>query len=102
MTAKTYITDLRHFLDEGGELADSPPRRTFARFLASVVEAVSGSIPMTKSQTDVRCCKRGCGGSIEVIASLVTEPIHWRCSVCERQGSISDWQGCKWDKSLVN
>jgi repressor LexA len=97
---KTYITDITHFLDEAGDLADMPPAaRKLASFLALIIEAVTQACPTHDYATGIRCRKRGCSGSIRATLSAADEEIVWYCPSCLEQGVIRNWQGTKWDRS---
>ena len=97
---KTYVTDIRHFLTKSGELIDSPsPARKLASFLVLIVDSSTQSIPAENFDTSIRCRTKGCSGSIRATLLSVADEIMWRCPVCGLQGSISNWQGTKWDQS---
>jgi hypothetical protein len=101
----TWVTDMRHFLEEGGELADLPePAIALVVHLGAIVGWVS-RLPTARFQpTNVPCRRRPgrrrCLGEIE--ARLEDPPgfIEWFCPFCRDGGFIEGWQGTLWDKSL--
>jgi hypothetical protein len=71
--------------------------RELASFMALVVDTTSKTCPQTLATTDIRCFQKGCHGMIKSEIVGKNEEIHWRCSKCENEGIISEWQGTKWD-----
>ena len=97
--AKTYISNLTDFLDESGQLVDSPtPLAKMASFLASIAAAVTPKTPTLGHNTGVRCRKRGCKGVIHASLQKADDRITWWCLLCEQYGLISNWQKTKWDR----
>jgi hypothetical protein len=102
--ANTYITDLRHYVDEGSDdLAEMPsPAFTLAAFLASVVAWVTSQQHDHDVLTNVWCWRRPkrarCRG--EVVASLApgSSEIVWECPRCGVNGVIRGWEGSLWDR----
>jgi hypothetical protein len=98
-----WITDLRHFLNEDGSLANMPNRaRTLAEYFGHIVKGVT-TRQKDALATGVRCRKRPrqrrCPG--EIIAFIdEQEAISWSCPVCEDNGVISGWKGTLWDWSV--
>ena len=96
----TYVTDITHYLNESGELADMPaPARKLASFLGLLIDASSQVVPIADRDTRIRCRKRGCQGSIRVSLPARDSEIDWHCPVCGLNGVIRKWQGSKWDQS---
>lgn len=96
---ETYVTDIRHYVDEKGALAELPKRaRKLASFLAVLIEAATMACPVNNHDSSIRCCRRTCGGSTRVWLASPSDEIAWRCPVCERNGVIRNWQGSKWDR----
>jgi hypothetical protein len=99
-SSKSYVTDIQHFLDNSGELAIQPvPARKLPCFLTLIIDSVSQSISEEMHDTRIRCRAKGCRGTIQAMLNTRTEPIIWRCPVCDQRGSISNWQRTKWDHS---
>ena len=70
--------------------------RELASFMALVVDATTKKIPALLSSTEIRCFKK-CTGIINSELESINDPIQWKCSNCNNEGTISDWQGTKWD-----
>ncbi len=97
----SYITDLRHFLDEEGEIPSSIPKpaRELASFLVLVVDAVTTPFPEQKwsIETGITCRTPGCSGEIIGALDSVDEPVHWYCLECGEDGTISAWRESRWN-----
>jgi hypothetical protein len=99
--ANTWITDLRHFLDERGAIAPlSGPGRKLAEHLAAIVAAVTAATeagPITTVRCRRRPGRRPCPGEIEAEIDAETMDILWLCPVCGDNGVVHHWQGTLWD-----
>lgn len=94
--------DLRQFLDEeGNELDLTEQAKKVFKFLTQIVSSVSGNINQPLIDVDLKCNTRAnelsCEGDIDA-KSTVIGIIDWHCDTCEASGTISNWQGSKWDK----
>ncbi len=104
--ADTWVTDLRHFLNEVGELPEEipAPALKLALFQGAIVAWMTGTDCLNGqgSRTNVNCrrspSRRPCPG--EILASLDTksEAIIWECPLCGDNGRISGWEGTTWDR----
>ena len=98
----TWITDLTHFLDQGGQIApaDGPARR-LAEHLTAIVAMTSHPEIIIPSEYRVRCRRRPgrkpCGGHIESDLDPDTEDIFWWCNKCDDKGYIRNWKRSMWD-----
>jgi hypothetical protein len=94
-----FISQIPHSLDETINIPKQMPKevRELASFLALVVDATTKNTPFTLMQTDIKCFEKGCQGFIKSEIIGKKDDIHWRCSKCENEGVISEWQGMKWD-----
>lgn len=92
---------MQHFLDEQGNIPKQIPKegRELANFLALVVDETTKSMPLTLTETGIRCFNKGCHGLIKSSVSRAKGEIHWYCSDCKNEGVISNWQGTKWDNN---
>ena len=98
--AKTYVSNLTDFVNNTGQLVDSPASlEKMAVFLASIVEAVTPKCPTIGHNTGIRCRKRSCKGKILASLQHADGRITWWCPICEQMGIISGWHGTKWDHS---
>jgi hypothetical protein len=96
----TYVTDIRHFLDESLELADMPAEAAnLAGFLVLIVDNATHSCSPVFKDTGIRCRTTGCTESILAMLDFDTEDIVWRCPACGHHGLIRNWQGTRWDNT---
>ena len=96
---QTYVTDITHYLDETGELAEMPgPARKLASFLVLLIDAASQVGPVSDFDTKIRCRTDACKGSIRTSLASINEEIVWHCPDCGHNGVIRNWQGTKWDQ----
>lgn len=101
----SWITDIRHFLDEDGTISKlPPPAARLADYFGSIVEAVTSQIEnnIPAIATGVRCRRRPvrkrCAGEILASHERQNVPnIKWYCPVCGDNGIISGWQETMWD-----
>lgn len=94
-----YVTDLRHFLDDEGEIVSDMPSeaRQLASFLALIVDETSGFEASKVDELSVRCRGDGCPAQIVAHREPANE-IVWHCPSCEQNGVIRNWSGTKWDR----
>ena len=102
----TWISNIRHFLDEDGMIPIDLPSPAFrlANYFGSIVKVVSSRQDFRKLHTGIKCRRRPgripCPG--EILASIDERNdfvINWQCSVCDDNGLISGWQGTIFDCS---
>jgi PHP family Zn ribbon phosphoesterase len=100
----SWITDLRHFLDEGGTTSNLPPPATkIANYFGSIVEAVTSQPGkrISAAAMGIKCRRRPgrkrCAGEIVAFIDEDTLRVHWQCPVCGDKGIISGWQDTIWD-----
>jgi hypothetical protein len=97
-----WVTDLTHFLTDAGELGPkSGPARKLAEYLTKiVVDATTESWEPRK--VPVSCRRRPrrkpCVGVIGTDIDPDTEAIMWWCPVCKDKGTITNWQGSRWNR----
>jgi hypothetical protein len=100
--SKTYVTDIAHFLDADGELAEMPkPARRLASFFVLLIDAITQqqAYPARDHDTRIRCKTGHCTGSIRASVASHDSEIVWLCPKCGHQGVIRNWQGTKWDQT---
>jgi len=103
--AKTFIIDLRYFLDEeSGVTPDARPSLQLIEYLTAIVAMVSYPAPEPPPEYEVRCHTHDVEGNQcpgLIIGKLVpeTEDIRWHCPICKDKGVIRNWQGTLWDLS---
>jgi hypothetical protein len=95
--ANTYVTDLRHYLDDSDDLADMPgPALNLAMVLTSVVRGRRIMSPRIS-------CPRTCGVGVVRVASVAaanwprafgpgSPEIAWHCPMCGVNGVIRGWE----------
>lgn len=95
----TYVTDIRHYLDESGEIARMPgPARKLASFLALLIEAATGTASEHYHDSGIRCRTRACRGTILTRVPPNQSEITWHCPACGHHGVIRNWQATKWNQ----
>jgi len=48
-------------------------------------------MPSTLTSTGIRCFKKRCIGIIASEVHLENNEIHWKCSKCRNEGTITGW-----------
>ncbi len=99
----TWMTDMRHFLDETGALPDLPNQAlSLVLHLGAIVAWMTNHRYDLEQRTNVTCRRspgrRRCGG--EIHASFQGDPfgITWFCPRCSDNGLIYGWEGTSWDR----
>jgi hypothetical protein len=100
----TWITDLRHFLDENGQIAPQKgPARRLAEYITAIIVMASGPELVIPPEHAIQCRRRPgrkpCPGVIQVDIDPETEDVVWWCPVCGDNGYIRNWKGTIWDLS---
>ena len=91
------ITNARHFLDSKGAIApQSGPARKMAEFIGAIISQATHPNPDPDNDIAVKCREKKCSGEI-VAVNVGGGEIIWRCTQCNEEGIISDWQGTLWD-----
>ena len=99
------VTDLRHFLDEDGQLPDElpGPALRLVRHHGAIVEWVTIWNLYAPNPTNVACRRRPgrtpCPGTIVAGTADDSDAIVWICPECRDQGWIGGWQGTPWDRT---
>jgi hypothetical protein len=94
------VTDLHHLRDLP---ADAPgPARRLAEHLGNIVRAATAAgDPATAWESALpyrrRPANRRCPGRITLAPTQPEGPIRWRCSTCDDEGIISNWQDSPFD-----
>jgi hypothetical protein len=99
----TWVTDMRHYVDEDGCLPEQMPgpALNLALFLGSIIGWTTSHPPGTYEQTNVPCrrmpARRRCIGDIYARY----EPdgaIAWECPICGDSGFIRGWEDTLWNR----
>jgi len=98
----TWITDMRHFLNGAGEIADMPgPALGLALSLGAIVAWVTSGRGAVNERTNVPCRRspgrQRCRGVIEAILTS-DGAVSWGCPVCGDNGVTRGWEGTPWDR----
>lgn len=94
------VTDLNHVLGMGD---DAPrPARRLTEHLTTIVRAATAAERAGEWWTSAIPCRRrpgrrACLGRIAILRDQPPVPIHWRCSNCTDEGTISNWEGSPYD-----
>ena len=101
----TWVTDMRHFLDESGGIGEMPNRAmNLVLYFGSIVAWMTSFKDHTMQPTNVTCRRsprrRRCVG--EICASFENDPrgIAWFCPLCDDNGFIYGWEGTIWDRGV--
>jgi len=95
----TYVTDITHYLDESGELAQIPrPARRLASFLTLLIEEATSAPSAGEHDTGIRCLAKDCRGTIRTSLPPGQVEILWRCLACGHRGIIRNWNNTKWNQ----
>ena len=92
-----FISNMTHFLDANGNIAKEMSKigRERASFLALIVDEATR---LPGDYVAMRCMKKNCEGTLEIMILDETEEIEYWCTHCiAYNGRISGWQGTKWD-----
>ena len=89
---------MTHFLDAEGNIAKGMSKiaRERASFIAMIIDEATK--PQSEENVELKCMKKKCNGTIEIqyIEELFDVIDYW-CTECDNAGTISGWQGTKWD-----
>jgi hypothetical protein len=93
------VTDLHHLLELP---PDTPgPARRLAEHLGDIVRAATSGDAGAAWESALPCrrrpANRTCPGRMIVARTESEAPIHWRCSVCDDTGVISNWEDSPFD-----
>jgi hypothetical protein len=95
----TYVTDITHYLDEAGELAQIPrPARRLASFLTLLIEEATSAPSAGEHDSGIRCLAKDCRGTIRTSIPSGQVEILWRCQACGHKGIIKNWNNTKWNQ----
>jgi hypothetical protein len=95
----TYVTDITHYLDEAGELAQIPrPARRLASFLTLLIEEATSAPSAREHDSRIRCLAKDCRGTIRTSLPPGQVEIFWRCRACGHNGIIRNWNNTRWNQ----
>ena len=98
-------THLPLFLTKDGDLwRDSAVGREMAVYLTRIV-MVGSRRAVGKRPGKVLCASHavpgGCPGVIQTSIEKKPDRMEWRCPACGYDGSITGWEGTRWDRSKM-
>lgn len=103
----SYVIDLRHFLDQKGEIPENipGPALSIGLFFGSIVGWVTTHQERPKVRTNVPCRRspgrRRCLGIVLAGFDSDGSTIIWQCPVCHDNGFIRGWENTLWDRRGV-
>jgi hypothetical protein len=103
----TYVTDMRHCLNERGAIPDDlpGPALNLTVFLGAIVAWVSSGRAGGDTRTNVPCRRtpgrRRCPGEIVAAFDADGSTIQWECHGCGDNGVTRGWEGTPWDEVAV-
>jgi hypothetical protein len=80
-------------LNESSDLSKHIPKeaREISAFFSLVIDETMDKLPTTLTSTGIRCFKKRCTGIIASEVDLDNNEIHWKCSKCRNNGTITGW-----------
>lgn len=98
-SSEMLVADLHHFLHLPEETPG--PARRLAEHLSDIVRAATAGDAATAWESALPCrrrpANRRCRGRLIVLRTEPGAPIRWACSVCDDDGTISNWEGSPFD-----
>ena len=65
--------------------------REISAFFSLVIDETIKAMPSTLTSTGIRCFRKRCTGIISSEIDLDKNEIHWECSKCRNNGTITGW-----------
>jgi hypothetical protein len=78
---------------ESGNIPKKVPKeaREISAFFSLVIDETMKTLPTTLTSTGIRCFKKRCTGIISSEVLFENNEIHWKCSKCRNEGTITGW-----------
>jgi hypothetical protein len=88
-----------HSLNESGDIPKHIPKeaREISAFFSLVNDETMEKLPTSLTSTGIRGFRKRCTGVISSEVFLDNNEIHWKCSKCRNEGTITGRQGTKRD-----
>jgi len=80
-----------HSHNESEDIPKHIPKeaREISAFVSLVIDETIKTLPSTLTSTGIRCFKKRCTGIIESEVLNENNEIHWKCSKCRNEGTIT-------------
>jgi hypothetical protein len=87
------ISNIQHLHDAEGNIPQQIPKQTreISAFFSLVIDETIKTMPCTLTSTGIRCFKKRCTGIIASEVHIEKNEIHWKCSKCRNNGTITGW-----------
>ncbi len=84
---------MHYVKDEIGVNSKKVPKaaREISAFFSLVTDETMEKLPTTLTSTGIRCFGKGCTGIISSEVNFANNEIHYKCSKCRNEGTISGW-----------
>ena len=81
----------QHLIENEGDIPKPVPKeaREISAFFSLVIDETMKTMPSTLTSTWIRCFGKGCTGIISSAIDLDNNEIHWQCSKCRNNGTIT-------------
>ena len=88
-----YISNVTHSHNESEDVPKPIPKeaRELSAFFSLVIDETIKTLPSTLTSTGIRCFRKRCTGIIASEVLLENNEIHWKCSKCRNEGTITGW-----------
>jgi len=88
-----YISNMKDSHDNTGNIQKHVPKeaREISAFFSLVIDETMKTLPSTFASTGIRCFKKRCTGIISSEVLFENNEIHWKCSKCRNEGTITGW-----------
>ena len=88
-----------HLINETMNIPKHIPKeaREMAGFISLVIDESTKPHNSSVIDTGLRCFKKKCFGTINSEFLSDNDEIHWWCTKCKNGGTISGWEGSRWN-----
>lgn len=86
-----HVSNIPHLIDghERNPKEIPKPAREISAFLSLVIDETLEKLPSTFASTGIRCFRKRCTGVISSKIDFEKNEIHWKCSKCVNNGTIT-------------
>ncbi len=88
-----YISNFQRPHYDTGNIPKKVPKeaREISAFFSLVIDETMEKLPTTLTSTGIRCFRKRCTGIISSEILIENNEIHWKCSKCRNEGTITGW-----------